>query len=210
MAAHGGHDGEAAVETGDINHAIVVSFVVVLTVAVLAAFLVVNYLYQFLVHLEADRKIVDDPQVAERHKRFDGAEVEEFKQKYLFSKGKGKLLEESEAKRANDPDWQEYVVARDRVLVHGIHRPKLPPSPTLESADVLDPLHSGTVRDPFTLGQENIREGNLLLDPESPLVKVSEEEKKHALEKLKKEKKLTMSESFKAIVDKKVLKSAGK
>ncbi len=210
MAAHGGHGAEEAVETADINHTIVVSFVVVLSMAVLAAFLVVNYLYQFLVHLEEDRKIVDDPQVAARHKLTDGGEVESFKQKYLFSKGKGKLLEESEAKRANDPDWQEYKVALDRALVQGIHRPKLPPAPTLESADVLDPLHSGTVRNPFTLGQENIREGNLLLDPQSPNVKASEKEKELALDKLKKEKKLTISETFKTMVDKGVLKSAAK
>lgn len=167
MAAHAEHNATEGVDTSEINHVAVVSFVVVFSLAVMAAYLIVVYLFQFLVALEDDKKNPDDPQVVLRHKRDDGAEAETIRNRYLVVKGPdGKTIDKRDypvEKQINDPDWQEYKVAMDRILVQGTPRAKLPPEPTLESADVLNPLHSGAVRDPFTLGHENIKAGEKVL-----------------------------------------------
>jgi hypothetical protein len=167
MATHAEHNATEGVDTSEVNHVVVVSFVVVFSLAVMAAYLIVVYLFQFLVALEDDKKNPDDPQVVLRHTRDDGAEAEAIRTRYLVVKGPdGKTIDKRDypvEKQINDPDWQEYKVAMDRILVQGIPRAKLPPEPTLESADVLNPLHSGAVRDPFTLGHENIKAGEKIL-----------------------------------------------
>lgn len=195
MSEHAAPTGGEGVETRDISHKAVVVFIVLFTLAVFAGFLSMNYLWRFLVNLEMERRVAADPVATEQKAREFEAQ-----KKLLFDRfvPVAKRGYEGE-KKANDPDWLEYHVAVDRIQVHGIPRAALPPEPTLESADLLDPRHSGAVRSPVSLGQDNIVEGEMILDPKG---------KTELLEKLKADKKLTMPESMKLILEKKLLKTA--
>lgn len=202
MASHSEHAPEEGVDTSEVNYTAVLAFVVVFCLAVFIAFMVVKYLFAALLYLEEYRKTVDDPQVAERHKLMDGAEVESLRLRYLVVKVGDKIVDKRdypEEKQINDSDWQEFKVALNRVQVQGYHRAQLPPEPTIESADVLNPFHSGAIRDDSTLGHENIKAGKRILNPDP--------KDAQAISKLKAEKKLTINESFKAILDKGLIKT---
>ncbi len=197
MAEHAKPTSGKLVETTDINHGVVVGFVIVLTIGVVFGFLAMNYLWTFLVELETERHVAVDPIKAVRQ-----AQEYESQKAKLFDR----LVPVSKRlyvgdKKANDADWLEYQVAIDRILVQGIPRAALPRQPLLEGADILDPRHSGSVRDPITQGQDNIRDGNLLLDPKGNA---------EILKKLGAEKKMTMPATIEALVKKGLLKSAAK
>lgn len=194
---HAAPIGGEGVETRDISHKAVVVFIVCFTLAVIAGFLTMNYLWRFLVNLEMERRVAADPVATQQKTREFEAEKKRLFDRFVPVAKRGYEGE----KKANDPDWLEYQVAVDRIQVHGIPRAAIPPEPTLESADVLDPRHSGAVRNPVSLGQDNIIEGEMILDPKG---------KAELLEKLKADKKLTMPDTMKLILEKKLLKSAPK
>ncbi len=197
MSEHAAPIGGEGVESRDVSHKAIVVFIVVFTLVVIAGFLAMNYLWRFLVNLENERRIAADPVATQKRAKEFEAEKNALFERLVPVAKRGYEGE----KKANDPDWLEFHVAVDRIQVHGYPRAPLPPEPTLESADVLDPRHSGAVRDPVSLGQDNIREGEMLLDPKG---------KAEILQKLKADKKLTMPESMKLILEKKLLKSAPK
>ncbi|MCY2945144.1 MAG: hypothetical protein NT142_11535 [Planctomycetota bacterium] len=189
--------GGKLVETKDINHGVVVGFVVILTIGVIFGFLSMNYLWKFLVELETERHAAVDPIKAVRQEReYESQKAMLFER--LVPVAKRAFVGD---KQANDADWLEFHVAKDRILVQGVPRAALPRQPLLEGADILDPRHSGAVRDPITQGQDNIRDGNLLLDPKGNA---------EILKKLGAEKKFTMPASIEALVKKGLLKSAAK
>ncbi len=197
MAEHAKPTGGKLVETADINHGVVVGFVVVLTVGVIIGFLAMNYLWTFLVELEMERHVAVDPIKAVRQeKEYESQKAMLFDRMIPVAKRTF-----TGDKKANDADWLEYQVALDRIHVQGIPRAPLPRQPLLEGADILDPRHSGAVRDPISQGQDNIRDGNLLLDPKG---------NGEILKKLKAEKKLTMPEAINDMVKKGLLKSSAK
>lgn len=197
MSEHAAPIGGEGVETRDINHKAVVVFIVVFTVVVMSGFLAMDYLWKFLVNLEVEKRTAADAVATQRKNDSFEAEKKALFERFVPVAKRGYEGE----KKANDADWLEYQVAVDRIQVHGIPRPAIPPEPTIESADILDPRHSGAVRNSVSLGQDNIRDGEILLDPKG---------KTEILEKLKADKKLTMPESMKLILDKKLLKSAPK
>jgi len=147
-----GNQMDVAFERKDVKSGVAYIFMAFVTAMILGAIVAVNLLFAFFTHFEQERKVLTDEVL--RSKR---VAYHETVRAELFKKYSDAISDKEEA--AN-----QARIALDRISVNDFVRPPFASVAPLEGADILSPLHSGGQPNEFTIGRENILEGNQRLE----------------------------------------------
>jgi hypothetical protein len=143
---------DVAFERKDVKSSVAYIFMGFVTAMILGAIVAVNVLFAYFTHFEQGGKVLTDEVVRSKRVAYHEQVKAELQKQYALA------IPNDPAEAAN-----QAKIAFDRIRVNDFVRPPFAQNAPLEGADILSPLHSGGQPNDFTIGQENIKEGNAKL-----------------------------------------------
>ena len=157
-----GNQMDVAFERKDVKSGVAYIFMAFVTAMILGAIVAVNLLFAFFTHFEQERKVLTDEVLRSKRVAYHEQVRAEIEKKYSDA------IPDNPAEAAIPDNPAEAAVqakiAFDRISVNDVVRPPFATVAPLEGADILSPLHSGGQPNEFTIGRENILEGNQRLE----------------------------------------------
>jgi hypothetical protein len=148
-----GNQMDVAFERKDVKSGVAYIFMAFVTAMILGAIVAVNLLFAFFTHFEQERKVLTDEVLRSKRVAYHEQVRAEIQKKYSDA------IPDNPAEAA-----VQAKIAFDRISVNDVVRPPFATVAPLEGADILSPLHSGGQPNEFTIGRENILEGNQRLE----------------------------------------------
>lgn len=144
---------DVAFERKDVKSGVAYIFMGFVTAMILGAIVAVNIGFAFFTHHEQISKVLTDEVVRGKRIAYHEEVKADLQKKYALA------IPDNLAEAQN-----QARIAFDRIRVNDVVRPRFSEVAPLEGADILSPLHSGGQPNAFTIGNENIQEGNARLE----------------------------------------------